>query len=176
MRDSLGADSEGAKLPLLSAPCRRTGTTFALVVVISSLTACVPSDPVSAPISLTVEDNSVEFRWCGEEIRDLGYLSIEYRTFDPDAGEQTAAEGTGRFSLTHGLTFSTSSPPGRVAFDTQNDIPIVSDRTTVYVYAGATENNISEMAYFDSPGLKRLEPGTWMHPSGELTQVRCDDH
>lgn len=75
----------------------RAASVFAYLAVISvALVACVPADPISAPIAMTVADGVVTFEWCGKPTIPLRYLQIEYRTLNPDSGPIPAVRGDGR--------------------------------------------------------------------------------
>lgn len=137
------------------------------------LAGCVPSDPISAPLAMTVVNGVPTYAWCGGRTSPLHYMSIEYRTFDPDSETIASAEGVGEFILSRDLQFSTVDPPGGLEFTVKSEIPVDHQAIRVFVYAGAGPNSTSLMSSFDSDGLAELDGHAWLQATGELTDEPC---
>lgn len=123
---------------------------------------------------MSVTDGGVTFAWCGGDVARLSYLSISYLNLESGEAEHTVGEGSGRFTLEPGTTFSMSDPPDGLVLKASERIPSGPDDLRIFVYAGSGSSNITEMAYFDMSSLTDEAPGSWVSAKGEVSDVACD--
>lgn len=150
-----------------------------ILLVALTVSGCgIPFVPIAAnedPIALTVVDQEVWFRWCGPDTGTFGYLIVEYRIPELDRVASRVAEGAGHFRLKEDMMFSTTMPPAGLSYTHSSSIPVVNQRTLIFVVTGRAEDDLGGgvWATFDSESLTDLSEGQWLYTTGEVSDEPC---
>jgi len=154
---------------------RRRHAAILAICLALPLVGCVPIEANEQPLEMTVQDDHLLFRWCGNEPLTGSRIDISYALIRGTIrDDHTAAEGTGPFSLTRGDEFSNSTPPPNVIYTASETIPFSSPKTLVFVSIGPDAKTFDFSASYEVlDRFAKLREGYWMDPTGKLSRTAC---
>jgi hypothetical protein len=145
-----------------------------LLLLLTSLSGCVPTRPNDLPLYMSPGADGVTFRWCGERIENVKRVEVTYATLTPQREDHLAGEWVGNFSLSHGVELSPKFPPEGAEYEENRAIPDDVDPMLVFAYISlaTSSRSMPTVIYEIHDPLLELS-GEWIAPAGARGASKC---